>query len=143
MADSGVATRSKLRQPRPSVLQTVPRLQKPLSELDEVSQIPLFDIEEFVNRPIETRQADALNSKKCKTPRPMNAFILYRKAYTPRAAAFLLSNGRTSVDHQKVSALSGASWKMETAEVKKRFHELGDTERERHKEACIDWQYQP
>lgn len=135
-------SRKRPRSPSTSPEPPTPRvkLQKPLSFLTkEMTHIPLIDIEAYVNRPISERQAEAEKNKHPgKVKRPMNSFMLYRKAYQHRAKEYgFMTN------HQVVSQLCGDSWPLEPEEVKEQFAEWARIEREHHEEAHPGYKYTP
>ncbi|KAH6635793.1 hypothetical protein F5144DRAFT_600581 [Chaetomium tenue] len=103
----------------------------PFSKLTEFEHIPLFDTESFVNRSVKTRQMEP-KPRKSRIPRPMNAFMLYRKCYLGRAEAFCK---KLSVNQSSYSSVLGASWKLETEEVRDRFFALSRSEKQKHREA--------
>ncbi|EAQ91704.1 hypothetical protein CHGG_03639 [Chaetomium globosum CBS 148.51] len=115
----------------------VATLPRPFSKLTEFEHVPLFDIESFVNRSVKTRQMEA-KSRRSKIPRPMNGFLLYRKCYLGRARAFCK---RLSVNQQSYSSVLGASWNLETKEVRERFFTLSRSEKQMHQEAFPQWRY--
>ncbi|KAH6846961.1 hypothetical protein B0I37DRAFT_295282, partial [Chaetomium sp. MPI-CAGE-AT-0009] len=73
-------------------------------------------------------------------PRPLNAFLLYRKCYLEHARAFC--EGRT-FNHQWYSCVLAASWRMETCEVRDKFREWSNVEHQKHKEAHPGYKFQP
>ncbi|KAL2151630.1 hypothetical protein VTH82DRAFT_6728 [Thermothelomyces myriococcoides] len=120
-------------------------LQEPLSQLAQFAHIPLPDIEAFVNRSRATREAETgRGRKKGHIRRPLNAFILYRKCYSRRAAAFCESHAPgTAVNHGSVSSVCGASWKMEPDHVRDRFKDLAAQELRAFQKAFPKYRYQP
>lgn len=85
----------------------------------------------------DKRKAEA-TKKDGRTARPMNAFMLYRAAWADRCKEhFKLTN------HQYVSQILGASWRMEDKDVKKRWNDMGSAESENHKRSMPDYKYQP
>ncbi|KAF8860945.1 hypothetical protein BDZ45DRAFT_672215 [Acephala macrosclerotiorum] len=100
---------------------------------------PLIDIEAYVNRPAAERQLEAENNKvPGKVKRPMNSFMLYRKAYQLRAKEYgLMTN------HQVVSQLCGDSWPLEPEEIREQFAEWARVERDRHEEAHPGYKFTP
>ncbi|KAK0654871.1 hypothetical protein B0T16DRAFT_383880 [Cercophora newfieldiana] len=119
-------------------VETMDSLSMPLSQMHP--EIPLFDVEAFVDRSAETRQAEVGTPGRTagRIPRPLNQFLLYRKAYYPRVIAL-----QGTKDNQSVSTLAGKSWAMETAEVKSTFKALGEKEKELHAVAFPGYIYSP
>lgn len=116
-------------------------VQKTLSELSrEISSATVFDVARFVHRPVSVRRREGLEHGKVK--RPLNDFVLYRKAYSAVVLAHLKGEGYRN-SQQLVSQICGASWKKEGDEVKKRFKELASIEREKHGEAFPRYRYAP
>lgn len=113
-------------------------LPKPLSEIaKEFPDIPVTDVAAFASRSTEERHGSSAADGKIK--RPLNAFMLYRKAYQKVAMAYCGSSS-----HQTVSLACGASWRcLEPDNVRKKFKELADTETRKHKEAHPTYKYVP
>lgn len=150
---NGVATRGRrnLRKRPPPSKPNVPKpskkrkvqdastiLPKPLSEIaKEFPDIPLMDVAAFATRSTAERHGSSTADGKIK--RPLNAFMLYRKAYQKVAMAYCGSSS-----HQTVSLACGASWRcMEPDHIRKRFKDLADTETIKHKEAHPTYKYVP
>lgn len=112
-------------------------LAKPLSELTkELSDIPVKDTEAWVNRSFQERQTEKRPDGSIK--RPSNSFMLYRSAYTERCREL-----EKSKNHQDISSIAGASWAIETLEIKNQFEEWAKMERENHQKAFPDYRFQP
>lgn len=106
----------------------------PLSQL--CLDVPVVDIYEKVNRPIEERQEEARRDNKIK--RPSNSFMLYRSAYGDRVKALYPQN-----NHQIISRICGASWKMETPEITEKFKAYYEMEKENHAKAHPTYKFSP
>lgn len=106
----------------------------PLSQL--CLDIPVVDVFEKVNRSIEERQEEARKDNKIK--RPSNSFMLYRSAYGERVKALYPQN-----NHQIISRICGASWKMETPDVKEKFGAYYELEKENHAKAHPTYKFSP
>ncbi|KAI4204072.1 MAG: hypothetical protein LQ350_001465 [Teloschistes chrysophthalmus] len=106
----------------------------PLSQL--CLDVPVVDVFEKVNRPIEARQEEARKDNKIK--RPSNSFMLYRSAYGDRVKALYPQN-----NHQIISRICGASWKMETPEVTEKFKAYYEMEKENHAKAHPTYKFSP
>ena len=117
--------------------QEIVSLRRPLSELtEELIDVPIKDIEAWVNRyfevnPVRRGAADSIK-------RPSNSFILYRSAYTI-TCRILAQSGR----HQEISSIAGASWAMESIDVKNRFKAWAKTESENHQKVFPDYKFRP
>ncbi|KAH6685210.1 HMG box protein [Plectosphaerella plurivora] len=115
-------------------------MQKPLSELAlDYPNIIVADIGAYVNRSTEERLREV---EQCKTPgkikRPMNAFMLYRKAHQNLAKAHCTQN-----NHQVVSQVCGAAWPMEPDSVREQYNEWAKLERLNHQEAHPGYKFTP
>ncbi|KAL8693013.1 MAG: hypothetical protein Q9218_002070 [Villophora microphyllina] len=106
----------------------------PLSQL--CLDVPVVDVYEKVNRSIEQRQEEARRDNKIK--RPSNSFMLYRSAYGDRVKALYPQN-----NHQIISRICGASWKMETPEITEKFKAYYEMEKENHAKAHPTYKFSP
>lgn len=119
-------------------------LRAPLSELTRESELPVKDMKAHINRPVEVRIKEARDRQEKKgkgnkgVPRPMNSFMLYRSAYAERCKEWALQH-----NHQVVSSISGASWPLETAEIRRLYTELAEEERVKHREAHPSYKFAP
>ncbi|KAL2178599.1 uncharacterized protein P884DRAFT_240539 [Thermothelomyces heterothallicus CBS 202.75] len=117
----------------------MPVLDKPMSELTKGSSIPIADIEAYVNRPVEVRRQEVETGKNPgRVKRPMNAFMLYRKAYQQRAKEWASQH-----NHQVVSRVCGLSWPLEPEHVRQQFKLWADTERDNHQKAHPNYKFTP
>jgi hypothetical protein len=118
----------------------VAKLEKPLSELTKNwTHVPVADIEAYVNRSAEERRKEVEEGKvPGKVKRPMNSFMLYRKAYQNRTKDWCLQN-----NHQVVSQVCGDSWPLESDEVKEKFSEWARIERINHQNAHPGYKFSP
>ena len=112
-------------------------LEKPLSELTrDLTHVPLKDMEAWVNRPLEERRKERRDDGAIK--RPSNSFMLYRSAFADRCREY-----EKSRNHQDISSLAGASWAIETAEIRTQYEEWAKVERHNHQKAFPDYKFQP
>jgi hypothetical protein len=118
----------------------VAKLEKPLSELTkDWTHVPVADIETYVNRSAEERRREVEDGKfPGKVKRPMNSFMLYRKAYQNRTKDWCLQN-----NHQVVSQVCGDSWPLEPDSVKEQFSEWARIERQNHQNAHPGYKFSP
>ncbi|KAG0649549.1 Transcription factor ste11 [Hyphodiscus hymeniophilus] len=118
----------------------VAKLEQPLSELTkDWTHVPVADIETYVNRSAEERRKEVDEGKiPGKVKRPMNSFMLYRKAYQNRTKDWCLQN-----NHQVVSQVCGDSWPLEPHEVKDQFSEWARIERINHQNAHPGYKFSP
>ncbi|PKS07864.1 hypothetical protein jhhlp_006472 [Lomentospora prolificans] len=116
------------------------KVQKPLSELEkDYPQIPVADIDSYVRRAKETRLQEVAQGKPPgKIKRPMNAFMLYRKAYQHLAKTVCTQN-----NHQVVSQVCGDGWPLEPLEIKNLYNEWAKIERENHQKAHPGYKFTP
>ena len=118
----------------------VAKLDRPLSELTkDWTHVPVVDIEAYVNRSAEVRRREVEEGKNPgKVKRPMNSFMLYRKAYQNPTKDWCLQN-----NHQVVSQVCGDSWPLEPDEVKEQFTEWAKIERQNHQNAHPGYKFSP
>jgi hypothetical protein len=118
----------------------IAKLDKPLSELTkDWKHVPVVDIEAYVNRSVEVRRREVEEGKNPgKVKRPMNSFMLYRKAYQNRTKDWCLQN-----NHQVVSQVCGDSWPLEPDEIKEQFTEWAKIERQNHQNAHPGYKFSP
>jgi hypothetical protein len=118
----------------------VAKLDKPLSELTkDFKHVEVQDIEAYVNRSAEERRKEVDEGKvPGKVKRPMNSFMLYRKAYQNRAKEWCLQN-----NHQVVSQVCGDSWPQEPDEIKDQYSEWARVERLNHQNAHPGYKFSP
>lgn len=114
-------------------------MEAPLSVLvKDITTVRDTNIDEYVNRGPEARQTEVSDSKDLKVKRPMNAFMLYRKAFQNRTKEW-----KKHDNHQVISQICGASWGIEPDELKGQFDEWAKIERENHKRAFPDYKFAP
>lgn len=120
-------------------IKNMPTLDKPMSELTRDSQIPVADIDSYVNRSVEIRRQEVETGKNPgRVKRPMNAFMLYRKAYQQRAKEWASQH-----NHQIVSRVCGLSWPLEPEPIRQQFKDWADMERDNHQKAHPDYKFTP
>lgn len=112
----------------------------PLSELaPNYPDIAIADIASYVHRPTELRLQEVGQSKTPgKIKRPMNAFMLYRKAYQNLAKVLCTQN-----NHQIVSKVCGGGWSLEPETVREQFTQWARIERENHQHAHPNYKFTP
>ncbi|CAM1507370.1 Fc.00g070110.m01.CDS01 [Cosmosporella sp. VM-42] len=115
-------------------------LAKPLSEIaKDMPDIHVADIAAFVARSTDDRLKETSRNKKAgQIKRPMNAFMLYRKAYQDVAKTQCVQN-----NHQHVSKVCGAGWPMEPEHVHDTFTEWARLERINHQKAHPGYKFTP
>ncbi|KAL2145389.1 hypothetical protein VTI28DRAFT_7316 [Corynascus sepedonium] len=117
----------------------------PLSDLTDFAHIPLADLESYVTRSPATREAEMETGRKMgHIRRPLNSFLLYRKCYRERAKAFCQAHDpEAHFSDRPISSVCGASWRMESDEVKASFVEWALRELKGFESTFPDYQYQP
>lgn len=116
-------------------IQSSPEL--PLSEVAlGLPCVPVHDVRSFASRSVSVREMELDATGKVK--RPLNAFMLYRKAYQDVAKASCMGN-----NHQQVSTVCGQSWRRETPVIHTLFRELADKEKSLHLQAFPNYRYEP
>ncbi|KAI8951019.1 hypothetical protein F4801DRAFT_578944 [Xylaria longipes] len=133
-------------------------LANPLSQLvKNMTNVTDTDIQAYVNRSPEDRRREVAQSKTGKVKRPMNAFMLYRKAYQNRTKEWKrLDDIRRKEEsagegkpekghdnHQVISQVCGMSWNMEPQELRDQYDEWAKVERNNHKIAFPDYKFAP
>ncbi|KAL2684935.1 hypothetical protein Neosp_006028 [[Neocosmospora] mangrovei] len=115
-------------------------LSKPLSEIaKDLPEVPVADIATFVARSTEERLSETSRNKKPgQIKRPMNAFMLYRKAYQDVAKTQCAQN-----NHQHVSKVCGAGWPLEPPQVRQMFDGWAKVERINHQQAHPGYKFTP
>ncbi|KAM0271603.1 hypothetical protein ACHAQH_009051 [Verticillium albo-atrum] len=133
-----VFTRKKKERSKAS--KRVDDVQQPLSELAlESPHIFVADIGAYVNRSAEERLKEVETSKTPgKVKRPMNAFMLYRKAYQNLAKSLCTQN-----NHQVVSQVCGSGWPLEPEQIRQQFNDWAKLERLNHQEAHPGYKFTP
>ncbi|KAH7136640.1 membrane magnesium transporter-domain-containing protein [Dactylonectria macrodidyma] len=113
---------------------------KPLTQIAlDMPRLPVADIGTFVHRSAGDRHLEtARNRKPGQIKRPMNAFMLYRKAYQEVAKTQCTKN-----NHQHVSKVCGAGWALESAKVHEEFNEWARIERANHQQAHPGYKFTP
>ncbi|KAH8889522.1 hypothetical protein GQ53DRAFT_825408 [Thozetella sp. PMI_491] len=114
-------------------------IDRPLSQIIRELALDIFDIEKFVNRPDKERHDETeVGKNPGKIKRPMNAFMLYRKAYQDSAKLHWKHH-----NHQVISQVCGDSWNMETEDVRSQFNEWARLERDNHQKAHPGYKFTP
>ncbi|GAM82346.1 hypothetical protein ANO11243_003250 [Dothideomycetidae sp. 11243] len=113
------------------------KIAAPLSELTKDSEIPIRDIESWVNRPAHERVAET-DKRNGFVSRPMNSFMLYRSAYAERTKGWCREN-----NHQIVSEIVGKSWPLESDELRAQFNAWALIEKDNHAAAFPNYKFSP
>lgn len=112
---------------------------RPLSEMcNAVTAVQDADIEAWVTRSTAVRREERENTKQKRIKRPMNAFMLYRKAHQLRVKHLW-----SHENHQIVSAVCGDGWAAEPEHVIAQYNEWARTERDNHAAAFPNYKFTP
>ncbi|KAJ2613435.1 hypothetical protein H4S08_002207 [Coemansia sp. RSA 1365] len=110
-----------------------------------MSNQPIFTTLSFQNSQLQeyenysrTPKRSGRATKPKRTPRPPNAFILYRKA---KQAEVIRDN--PGVSNKDVSCIIGHMWKNEDPAVQDKYREQAELEKKKHKEMHPNYKYQP
>ena len=120
---------------RKKAAENIPVVCTPISELAKKSDIPAFDIQSYANRSGDARRDEVKNGK---IKRPLNAFMLYRKAYQDH-----LKKHYTLANNRLISQVCGASWTLEPEPIRTKFVELARVERAKHTETWPEYKFSP
>ena len=114
-----------------------PKLIEALSQSAELYPNEIIDPVAYADRSIEERRQKS--RKEGKIARPLNSYMLYRKAYQ-QVARRVLSNDQ----QQFASRIVGESWnRWEPKHVKAKFRDLAKTDHKKHHEAFPSYKYTP
>ncbi|KAJ2685332.1 hypothetical protein IWW39_004332 [Coemansia spiralis] len=110
-----------------------------------VSNQPIFTTLSFQNSQLQEydpytrpqKRASRVTKPK-RTPRPPNAFILYRKAKQAEVI-----RDHPGVSNKDVSCIIGQMWKSEEPHVQEKFREQAEFEKKKHKDQYPNYKYQP
>lgn len=103
------------------------RLSEASAHLDD---IPLQDMERWVNRSTQERRQEV--AKKGKIINPMNCFMLYRSAYSERVRVLLGASEPGAISEISISRVTGASWKNESGRIRQKYKALAMIDRQNH-----------
>lgn len=115
------------------------KIKEPLSTMTEGYEIPVEDMDAWVNRAAEARWKEVRGRPKNNIPRPMNSFMLYRRAYKERIKKW----GQQGDNNQMISSVAGISWNMEPPAIKDYYTKIANLEKENHAKAFPDYKFTP
>ncbi|OMJ07695.1 Silenced mating-type M-specific polypeptide Mc [Smittium culicis] len=98
-----------------------------------ISTINQYNIKTSIN---SNKPRDA--SKEKRTPRPPNAFIIYRKETQSNVI-----KKNPGVSNKEISCIIGRMWREEPQSVKDEYKEKANQEKKNHKKMFPDYKYQP
>lgn len=119
--------------------QLVYQIEEPLSVMTKEYDVPVEDMNTWVNRPNADRYVEVDGKQKGKIPRPMNSFMLYRRAFKERIKKW----GQQGDNNQLISSVAGLSWNLEPEEVKAEYARLAIVERDNHAKAFPHYKFAP
>lgn len=105
-----------------------------------LTNIPLEDIDKWVCRSPVERHREA--KERGKIVRPMNSFMLYKRAYSGRVRVLLASIRPGAISQNTICRITGASWKNEIHHIKQKYEVLARIDRRNHSEAFPDYTFQ-
>lgn len=108
----------------------------PMSILAESMAHIVRDMHAYAHRPPQQRREEV--KTKNKICRPMNAFMMYRCAYTQLAK--LLIN---QTKFQVLNVAIGDSWRVEAEEVKTYYQHLANIEKDNHQRTFPEYKFTP
>ncbi|KAK0628152.1 hypothetical protein B0T17DRAFT_631160 [Bombardia bombarda] len=130
---------SKKKKEKAKPAKNVPQLTEPMSVVKVDKEIEVADIAAYVNRSSEVRREEVnMGKNPGRVKRPMNAFMLYRKAYQLKAKEWASQH-----NHQVVSRVCGMSWPLEPEETREQFKTWAEMERDNHQKAHPDYKFTP
>ncbi|KAF4541362.1 MAT1-2-1 [Lasiodiplodia theobromae] len=77
-------------------------------------------------------------NRRSRPPRPMNAFMLYRRDNHP----FVVANN-PGAHNNRISQIIGAMWRNETLQVKQQYRDMAAAHAAHHRQAFPDYRYAP
>lgn len=86
------------------------------------------------------KKTKTTKQKKSYVPRPMNAWMIYRK---DKSASIISAPGYTKLSQSQMSQIISKQWKAETKAVKDHYEQLAAIEALNHKAMYPDYKYQP
>lgn len=89
-------------------------------------------------KPPESQQLQTTDGIRKHPPRPLNSFMLYRKALRQK-----LSTSKLRIHDKEISKLAAALWKGEEEEVRCYYERLAEEEKLRHSRAHPGYKYCP
>ncbi|KAG6027231.1 hypothetical protein E4U41_000999 [Claviceps citrina] len=115
----------------------LPLLDKALSESAKQYPDDFIDPVAYACRSVEERRQKSIEEGK--VSRPLNSYMLYRKAYQQVARRVIRKD-----QQQSASQTVGTSWtKLERDEIKSKFRALAKIDHEKHLEAFPTYRYTP
>ncbi|KAG9945075.1 hypothetical protein KCU85_g7535, partial [Aureobasidium melanogenum] len=108
----------------------------PMSILTAESDLPIKNMLVFASRATAVRLDEA--KKTGKIPRSLNSFVCYRSAYADR-----IKQWASEDNHQGVSRIAGASWKLEPDDVRNFYIQCAELDKANHSKAFPDYKYRP
>lgn len=117
-----------------------PIIHRPLSELaGGYPEVEMPNIEAYVQRSTDERVKEVIENDKNpgKIKRPMNSFMLYRKAYQNLAKALSQNH------HNVISRVAGQGWALEPKHIQQQFEDWSEIEKRNHRLAYPNYKFAP
>ncbi|KAG9663742.1 hypothetical protein KCU98_g564, partial [Aureobasidium melanogenum] len=111
-------------------------LAAPMSVLTAASDLPIKNMLAFASRSTAVRLGEA--KKAGKILRYLNSFVCYRAAYADR-----IKQWASQDNHQEVSRVAGASWKLEPDDVRTFYIQCAEVDKANHLKAFPSYKYDP
>ncbi|KAK5091745.1 hypothetical protein LTR05_001930 [Lithohypha guttulata] len=115
------------------------KITEPLSVMTKDYDVPVEDMDAWVTRPNQVRYEEIGKKHKGGIPRPMNSFMLYRRAYKERIKKW----GAQGDNNQMISSVAGCSWHLEPQHIKDYYNKIAKTESDNHAKAFPDYKFSP
>lgn len=111
-------------------------LAAPMSVLTADSDLPIKNMLAVASRSVAVRFSEA--KKADKILRSLNSFVCYRTAYADR-----IKQWASDENHQNVSRIAGASWKLEPEDVRAFYIQCAEVDKANHLKAFPGYKYNP
>ncbi|KAK5999370.1 hypothetical protein QM012_005495 [Aureobasidium pullulans] len=128
--------RQKISRPKKADKPAAFELAAPLSVLTAESNLPLKNMLAFASRSAAVRLGET--KKAGKISRSLNSFVCYRAAYADR-----IKEWASADNHQNISIVAGASWKIEPEDVRNFYIQCAGIDKANHIKAFPDYRYHP
>ncbi|KAJ9652938.1 hypothetical protein H2198_007847 [Neophaeococcomyces mojaviensis] len=99
---------------------------------------PVMDMMAWATRSNDERYKEVVK-RKGKIPRPVNCFMMYRTAYSVRIKQWAAQGN----NNQLISRVAGASWVLESDELKEFYTRCAEADKANHQAAFPDYKYDP
>jgi hypothetical protein len=114
------------------------QIQGPLSQWARIP-VDLEGVKKLVESSAEQRRQEAKH--RTRVARPRNSFLLYRLVYETRARHLLARLSPAKVLSTDISRVIGASWNLESDEIKNKYKNLAKIDQQNHAAAFPEYQF--